>query len=67
MPVAVLAGELGSPPSSSIYAVLARVESIVGFAKSGLDMSRRVEGGAVRDLASAAPAAKALFSRIKYG
>ena len=55
-PVAVLAGELGSPPSSSMYAVLTSVDSMVGFAKSGVALSNRVEGGAVRDLANAAPA-----------
>lgn len=52
----MLAGELGSPPSSSMYAVLTSVDSMVGFAKSGVAISSRVEGGAVRDLANAAPA-----------
>lgn len=51
--VVTLAGELGSAPASSAYAVLARAEIMVGV--WGRGRSRGL-GGAVWDLLIAAPA-----------
>ena len=50
-----LAGELGSFPTSSADAVLARVDRMVGVIGVGWDGSNRAFGGAVWDLLNAAP------------